>query len=459
MTEPPRTTDDAAREWRAAKCRSAIAAKRAVLGSMLRDNRVIADVLTLLSEESFRPENHLGKIFLCIAQLFQSGKSADLVTVYEQLCSQNFNIEITPTLISDLWDAAPTSANALEYARIVQEWNLRTKLIETSSEIAESIMNDSRPVADVLEECQRKVFAITTNELSDTTITLQQALIEAERCYDETYAGGTPGIDTGFGGLNEIIGGFHAKTITLLAARPSQGKTALAIALAMAAAKAGTPVFFVSLEQTSLEIAQRILCSLAKVSSTSLRRGKLKPDEEARLLAVRPDLETVNLLLDDRAGQTVTRIVSSCRRHRLRSKIGFVVIDYLQLITPEDRKATTNDQLTVISSRLKQMAKELAIPVLALAQLNRDSDKEQRRPRLSDLRGSGSLEQDADVVLLMYPQSEKVQADGRSADLIQILVEKQRNGAKGSVDLGYIGEQFRFVDLGNSPGPWDGDNG
>ena len=428
-------------------------AERSVLGSMLRDNGCIGDVLLALKKDDFYTDAHQ-KVFAAILALFDVGKPADLVTTFSALVQQDKHADVTPGYLGELWDAAPTSANVSHYARIVHDCSIKRRLNNAASKILADLTADGSPATEHLERAEKAVFAISELGTVGQTVSLGSAINDAFKRIDwRLERSDEAAVPTGFVDLDRLISGLQNGELVLLAARPSQGKTALGLSFTRhIITRHEMPVLFVSLEQSRIELAERLLCAQASVDSQRVRAGKLDDRDMDALVAAAQTLQKGGLLhIDDSPSQSLTRIGANARRLKARAGIRLLVIDYLQLIEPEDRKASEYERLSDISRRLKNLARELNIPVLALAQLNREVEgRTSGRPKLSDLRGSGSLEQDADVVMLLH----KGQSQG-TVDIINVLVEKQRNGPVGDVPLAFCRPFVRFENYAVGANPYD----
>jgi replicative DNA helicase len=369
-------------------------AERAVLGAMLRDNAVIADVVPIRRADYFRMDAHQ-VLFAGITDLFQQGQPVDLVTLAEALHRQN-QIERVGGygFLGDLWESGSTGTNAAHHARIVRDKALLRALCRAGAEIEAAARDQAGSPEQLLDEAEKTILAIA-----------QQ------------------GIESQARPLGRLIG----------------------LALAHHASRISVPSFVVSLEQRGEELAERLLCCKALVDGHRLRSGApMKPEERSRLTRAGDRLRDAPVFIDDAPSQRMLRIAANARRLKLREHIGLVVIDYLQLIEPENRREPRHEQVAGISRRLKQFARELNVPVVALAQLNREvENRVGQEPRLSDLRESGAIEADADVVLLLHRQGE--------GDLIQVLIAKQRNGPTGRVNLFFRRQHQRFENAIREP--------
>jgi replicative DNA helicase len=430
---------------RMARLPRSLEAERSVLGSMLRDNGTIPDVLQLLRAEDFATYAHQ-LVFAAIAALFEDGSPADLVTAADRLHQQGHTADVPYELLADLLEAAPTSANAVYYARIVLETALRRGLVVAGMEIAKEAQGSAGALDEVLAVADRRIQALFQAKANavDRIVPIGRALQEARDRYDQRAAG--PGasaeigvVMTGWADLDTITAGLQPTDLITIGARTSVGKTSLALGLTRNAILAGVPVLFVSLEMSRVQLAERLLCGHAAVDLHRFRLGRMSAEERDRIAEANHRLAPLPLFVDDTAGQSISRIAASARSYRQRHGIGLLVVDYLQLVEPENRRDPRHEQVGRISRRLKQLAKELQIPVVAPAQLGRAAE-DRDRPRLSDFRESGEIEQDADVAILMH----RPEPEPGKVDVIELLIKKQRNGPTGTVELVFRKESAHF---------------
>jgi replicative DNA helicase len=427
-------------------------AERCLLGSMLRDNAVIGDVLQIVRQENLYFDAHQ-KIFDGVTKLYDKANPVDLVTLAEWLREQKFIEDIGGyAYLGELWEAAPTAANAEYYAKIVRDKAMVRNLITAGTEILRDAYDQAQPADELLESSERKILDVAQLGITGQTLTLREAMGEAfdridartQKDYVES------GLPTGYIDLDEITAGLHNSELIILAARPSVGKTAMSLNICRniivgdrVRGVPPAPVFFVSLEQSRVELAERLLCAQARVDSHKLRKGHLSSDDMDKLIKAGDVLRQARLFIDDTPAQGMLRIAANARRLRKRHDIRLVVIDYLQLIDPDNKRDSRQEQVAQISRRLKFLARELKVPVLALAQVNRSSeDRQDHRPRLADLRESGSLEQDADTVLLLHRPGKY--EGGQEDNLTEVLVAKQRNGPTGDITLTFLKQYMRY---------------
>jgi len=345
--------------------------------------------------------------------------------------------------IGELWDAAASASNAEYYAKIVRDRALVRGLIYASSEILRDAYDQSDSPEALIEQAERRIFALAEHGQALTVWTAAEAINETlerlQRRVDAYRAGVLTGIPSGFQKLDALTAGFQASELTIIGARPSVGKTAILSSIARhATMETVAATFFASLEQSRHELMERFACNIGRIDSLDVRNANLNEDRLKEFHAAADSFRGAPFWVDDASGQSVHRIAANARRLKRRHGLKLVLIDYLQLIAFEDRRAPQHEQLGLISRSLKRLARELEIPVVALAQLNRGSEgRTDTRPRLSDLRGSGELEQDADVVLLLHRES-------RESDKLEIMVEKQRNGPTGVITMNFDRRYFRF---------------
>ncbi|MCI0683271.1 MAG: replicative DNA helicase [Gemmataceae bacterium] len=425
-------------------------AERGVLGSMLRDNELIPEVVQLVKAENFYVFAHQ-KIFEAMTTLaLERGQPADPVTLANYLKEKQWIEDAGGyAYIVELWEAAPSAGNHKYYAEIIREQALVRNLIHACNDLASDAYDQGQSAQELLDNAERRVLEIAEMGVTGDTKTLQEAIGEAYTRLDARKKRGHlaySGIPTGFIELDSLTAGFQDSELIIIAARPSVGKTAFALnVLRYITVEEGIPALFVSLEQSRIEIAERMLCSQARIRSDRLRKGHLGLEEQDKLHAGTDALSHAQLFIDDTPGQNMLRIAANARRLRLRSKIKTVVIDYLQLIDPDIKsRESRQEQVAAISRRLKFLARELKIPVIALAQVNRSSEERtDHRPRLSDLRESGAIEQDADTVILLHRP--EYHEPGQSEGVLEVIVGKQRNGPTGKVELMFEKEFMRFV--------------
>jgi replicative DNA helicase len=424
-------------------------AERSVLGSCLLHNESIDDVLTLLRANYFYAEAHQ-RIFSAMLAMYEGGiRGIDAVTLGHELQKRGNLAEIGgPAYLVQILETVPNAAHGEYYARIVRDKWLQRTLIDACTATLREAYDSADQTDEILARAEKRIFDIAENETSIDKIAIRDILDDTfARIFERMDQEGTiSGLHTGFHGLDDLTSGFQASELLVLAARPSMGKTALVCNFALAVSgDAKTGVLLFSLEQSRLELAERFLCIQARIDGHRLRQGELDDLEQHRLHEASNQLRQFSLFVDDTAGRTVSQIAAISRRLKRRHGIGLVIIDYLQLIESDDRNLPREQQISTITRRLKFLAKDLNIPVIALAQLNRAVEqREDKRPRLADLRESGAIEQDADIVMFLHRPEAYDPADRPGeADLI---VAKNRSGPIGTAPLVWMKEQLRFGD-------------
>lgn len=428
-------------------------AEASVLGGLLLDNGAWDRVGDLLSDSDFyRYEHRL--VFSAVSVLVNANRAADVITVFENLQSQGKADEVGGlAYLNSLAQYVPSSANIRRYAEIVRERSILRKLVSVSDEIATSAMNtNGKPVPHILDEAEQKIFNIGEEgsrmrqgfqSMGNLVIQLLDRVEEMSQNPNDIT-----GVPTGFFDLDRMTSGMQAGDLIVLAARPSMGKTALAINIAEnVALKEGLPVAVFSMEMGASQLAIRIVGSIGRIDQGRLRTGKLQDDEWPRLAEAVERLKTVSLSIDETPGLTPSELRASARRlARNCGKLGLVVVDYLQLMSGSsggdgDNRAT---ELGEISRGLKMLAKELQCPVIALSQLNRGVEQRtDKRPMMSDLRESGAIEQDADVIMFIY-RDDYYNKDSKEPGVAEIIIGKQRNGPTGTVKLTFLKPITKF---------------
>ncbi len=420
----------------------AVEVEQAVLGAMMLEQRAIVRAVEILDESCFYHAPH-SRIFAAMTDLFERGTAVDQLTLTEELKRRGQLDDVGGVVyLAKLGSEVATTANIDYHARIVLEKALSRKLIETSSEVIERAYAADEDVQTLIDNAEQKLFTLSENQIGEGFELLEKVMGETFEHLEHVHAGaGTVlGVDTGFADLNDQMSGFQKGDLVILAARPSVGKTALALTLARnAAVDAGVGVAIFSLEMSKMQLAQRLLSAETKVDLHKLRTGRLREEDWMHLTHNIDRLAQAPIHIDDTPGISVLEARAKARRLQREYGIDMVIIDYLQLMSGHARAQSREQEISHISRGLKAMAKELDVPVLALSQLSRAVEsRTDRRPQLSDLRESGSLEQDADVVMFIYrPEMYDLKSpDGESLEgLAQIIIGKQRNGPVGSVDL------------------------
>jgi len=433
-------------------------AEMGVLGSILLMHEAIDEVGDVLRPDHFYADRHQ-KIFGAVLGLYENGKRGiDAVTLAEELDRRNQLDEIGGVeYLSKILEAVPNAAHAKYYAKIVRDRWIQRSLAYACTEILEECYTGRRETEDILETAEQQVFRILEQQEKAEHLTIKDILDDAFQRIEarKGLGGGIAGLTSGFIDLDAQLNGFQGSELIILAARPSMGKTALVCNIAEAVADANKGCLIFSLEMSKLELAERLLCIRAKVNGHNLRAGTLDDVAYEALINASSELSRMPMFLDDQPSRTIGQISAVSRRVQRRFGLEIIIIDYLQLIEPEDRMAPREQQIAQITRRLKALSKELNVPVIALAQLNRGVEmREDKRPRLADLRESGAIEQDADVVMFLHrPAAYDPEDRPGEADLI---VAKNRNGPIGSVTLSWLSESMRFGNLARISEPAGG---
>lgn len=416
------------------------AAERALIGGALRWPACLDEVAGLVAADSFYDYRHQC-VFRAMAALREAGKPVDTVTVFEELRRRGQTADVPAAYLAELWDEVPTGANAVYHAGIVRDRHLARSLIHVAHELARDARDGVQPAEDLLAQAELALSAIRLAGRDARLLTMPEVLDRVTTRIDARGRSGGAGVPTGLDGLDALVGGFAGGELVCVAARPSVGKSALAQAIAANASRAGRRVLFASLEMAAVEVGQRFLVAESGVPNYLVRHGRLGGREAADLVAACERLRPLPVLFDEDPGLSVARLAAKARAARRRGGLDLVIVDYLQLMKPENPRAPRHEQVGAMSRGLKLLAKELDVPVVALSQLTRAVDSESRAPRLSDIRESGAVEQDCDVVILMHRPGE-TRSD---PELVELIVAKQRNGETGTVPLTYHGSRFRFA--------------
>ncbi len=432
--------------------------ERALLGSLLLSQNAMYEVADIVGVDSFYAGKHR-TVYDAMVSLYSKGEPIDVVTVSSKLKERKQLADIGgAAYLSEIANAAASPGSARHYAQGVQTKFVLRSLIDAAARISELGFEEDREVEEVLDEAQSAIFRVSNAPMLQTFTALKDELAEAwERLeHLQKNQGAMRGVPTGFPQLDNMLAGLQKSDLIILAARPSMGKSALALDIArQSATKHGTAVGMFTLEMSSQQMVDRMLAAQAGVNSWKLRTGKIsKDDEYERLQEGIATLSEAPIFIDDKPGSTVMSMRSVARRLKMEKGLGLIIIDYLQLITPSSGKSSESlvQQVTEISRSLKGMARELDVPVLALSQLSRAVEQRGGRPRLSDLRDSGSIEQDADVVMFIHREDMMGNRTVNEKNgIAEILIEKHRNGPVGKVELHFDEEKttFRSIDKSN----------
>jgi len=438
-------------------------AETSVLGGMLLDGNAVARAIEIVDDTMFYREANR-RIFRAMARLFQRGQVIDPVTVSEEL-KKTDELEAVGGMayLAELLDAVPTAANIEYHARIVRERALLRRLIEASSQIIRDCYEPGeRTVEQILDESEQRIFQVAQSHDREGFVWIKKILYPTFEKIEQLQAakGGLTGVPSGFPDLDEMTGGFQKGDLIIVAARPSMGKTAFVVSIALHAAIAHQiPVAIFSLEMSREQIVQRMLCAEGLVDLSRLLRGRLTDDDYVRLAQAAGHLNTAPIWIDDSGVLTALEMRAKARRLKAdQPDLGLVIVDYIQLMQASGRAENRQQEVSEISRSLKSLAKELEVPILALSQLSRAPEqRSDHRPQLSDLRESGSLEQDADVVMFLYrPEYYMSPEDAEEKGLAgraEVIIGKQRNGPTGIVELYFRREYTRFESLSRREEP------
>jgi len=423
-----------------------IEAEESVLGSMLIEGGAVLTALEILTPEDFYKENHR-IIFRRMIEMTEAQEAVDVVTLSDKMRATGELERIGGTAeLARLANFVPTAANVEYYAKMVSDKAVIRRLIGAATEIASSAYRGSEDLDELLDKAEQEIFHVAQRRTRQGYVALKDVLVETLEKLEHLASHGseTLGVPSGLGDLDRITTGFQPSDLIILAARPSVGKSSLVGNIARnACLRADIPVILFSLEMSKEQVAQRLLCSEAAIPSQKLRTGFLDEDEWRRLSSALGRLGEAKIFIDDTPGVSVMEVRTKCRRLKAEFGLGMVIIDYLQLMRPSHRAENRQQEISEISRSLKGLARELNVPVIACSQLSRAVEQRQKQiPQLSDLRESGAIEQDADIVMFLY-----VDPEMDRQNTIELIVAKQRNGPTGSVKLFFSKDIGRFEDL------------
>ncbi len=428
-----------------------------MLGAMLLSREAIADVVEVLEPEHFYKPAH-GHVFEAVLGLYGAGEPVDAVTVAEELRRSDLLDAVGGvSLLVDLQAATPAVGNAAYYARIVEDHALLRRLIRVSNEIAEIAYEVPDDVAKAVDDAEARMFDVAQRRVTNSTKRIEDLLEDNLDRLEALFERGETitGVPTGYDDLDELLSGLQDNALYVVGARPAMGKTAFALGMGSnAAMKSNKPVMIFSLEMSKLELSQRILCSDARVDASRVKTGSLDDNDWKRISHAVGRLTEAPIYIDDSPHTTVMEIRAKARRLQSRvGDLGMVIVDYIQLMSGRSTAESRQVEVSEMSRDLKILARELQAPVIALAQLNRGLEQRQdKRPMLSDLRESGALEQDADVVMFLY-RDEVYNAESEQQGIAEVIVAKHRNGPTGTVKLAFLGKYTRFENMARHAGP------
>ncbi len=431
-----------------------IEAEQSVLGSLMLDKEAIIRVADLLKPDDFYRGIH-GIVYQIMLGLYEKNEPIDLLSLTNRLEEKNKLEEIGGhTYLTSLVNMVPTAAHVTHYAKIVRNKKTLRDLIDTSHKITELSYQEPEDIESLVDEAEQKIFGVSQQSISQKFMPVKESLEGAFERIDKLHRGDevTRGIPTGFSDLDNYLAGFQKSDLIILAARPSLGKTSMALDFVRhAATKNKTPIAFFSIEMSKEQLVDRLICSQAEVDLWRMRTGRLSgegPDNDfQRIQRSLDELSAAPIFIDDTPSPTVIQMRAMARRLQAEHKLGLIVIDYLQMIQPRNPNDSPVQQVTEISRNLKALAREINVPVLALSQLSRAvENRSPAIPKLSDLRDSGSIEQDSDVVLMIY-REDKDKRDSERKNIAELIIAKHRNGPIGKIELFFNESHVSFKTL------------
>ena len=427
-----------------------VEAEQSVVGAMIMDRDAVTVASEMLTSEDFYQKQY-GILFDAMTELYAEGKPIDLITLQNRLKEKDVPPEISSLeFVRDMITAVPTSANVKYYAEIVAEKAQLRRLIKVNEEIVTACYAGKDRVEDIMEDTERKIFQVLQRKSNDEFVPIKEVVLNA---LDKIEAasrskGSVTGHATGFIDLDYKTAGFQPSDLILIAARPSMGKTAFVLNIAeYMAFRSNLTVAIFSLEMSKEQLVNRLFALESRVDSQALRTGNLSDNDWASLIEAAGVIGRSNLVIDDTPGISIAELRSKCRKLKLENNLGIIMIDYLQLMTGSRRSESRQQEISEISRSLKEIARELQVPVIALSQLSRAVEQRpDHRPMLSDLRESGAIEQDADVVMFLY-RDDYYNHDTEKKDVAEVIIAKQRNGAIGTVELAWLPRFTKFANM------------
>ncbi len=427
-----------------------IEAEQSVIGAMIMDRDAVTVASEMLNVEDFYQKQY-GVLFEAMTELYSEGKPIDLITLQNRLKEKDVPPEISSLeFVRDMITTVPTSANVRYYAEIVSEKALLRRLIKVNEDIAAACYAGKERVEDIMEDTEKNIFKVLQRRTNDDFVPIKEVVLNA---LDKIEAasrskGNVTGMATGFIDLDYKTSGFQPSDLILIAARPSMGKTAFVLNIAeYMAFRSNETVAIFSLEMSKEQLVNRLFALESRVDSQILRTGNLSDSDWANLIEAAGTIGRSNLIIDDTPGISVSELRSKCRKYKLEHNLGIIMIDYLQLMQGSRRSESRQQEISDISRSLKEIARELQVPVVALSQLSRAVEQRpDHRPMLSDLRESGAIEQDADVVMFLY-RDDYYNHDTEKKDVAEVIIAKQRNGPIGTVELAWLPRFTKFANM------------
>lgn len=425
-------------------------AEQSVIGAMLMDDKAITTVAEILTPEDFYIAAY-GKLYQAMVELHDAGKPVDNVVLQEKLKSMNVPPEVSSLeFLTEAVAQVQTSANVKHYANIVSEKSTLRRLIRLNQEIENVCYSEAEPLESILDETEKKVFQLVQKRSTEDFVPVRKIVRNAIDKIEiaSKNKGSVTGIPTGFIDLDYKTAGFQPSDLILVAARPSMGKTAFELNLAQYMAfKKNLTVALFSLEMSKEQLVNRMFSLESNVDAQKLRTGQLTDQEWERLVEGARIISNSNLIIDDTPGISISELRSKCRKYKMEHNLAIVMIDYLQLMSGNGKSESRQNEISEISRSLKALARELSVPVVALSQLSRKvEERPDHRPMLSDLRESGAIEQDADVVMFLY-RDDYYHKDSEKKGISEVIIAKQRNGPIGTVELIWLPEYTKFANM------------
>ncbi len=431
-----------------------ISAEQAALGSMLLQEDAILHGVDILRPKDFYKKSHQ-VIFKCILELFEKSRGVDLVTLTEELNRVNLLEEIGGvTYLTNLINSVPTAANIEYYIKIIEEKSILRNLINSATKIISMGYEEKEDAKILLDKAEHLMFEVSERNLGQSFVPIKEILQDSFEKIESLYHRGEfiTGVPSGFDEFDDITTGFQPSELIVIAGRPGMGKTAFCMTIAQyIAVSKSIPVAVFSLEMSKSQLVQRMLCSEARVDAHNLRKGRLAESDWPTLSMAAGRLASAPIFIDDTAGISCLEIKAKARRLKAQHNLGLVIVDYLQLISSSGRMENRQQEISEISRSLKGLARELNVPVIAVSQLSRAVEqRERKKPRLSDLRESGAIEQDADLVVFIF-REEYYRPKTEKKGIAEVIISKQRNGPTGQIDLAFVKEYAKFENLARIP--------
>lgn len=430
---------------------SDIAAEQAVLGSMLVDKEAVIKAIEILKPTDFYRQDN-SEIFAAMVDVYAKGEPVDFLTVREALKLRNALEKVgSDAYVSSLIDNVPTTSNVDAYIKIVEQKAMLRSLIKAANDVISYGYAENEEVDKIIDMTEKRIFDVLQNRNTKGYASIKDVLVDTFDTLERLYSSksSVSGMESGFKDLDLKTSGLNNSDLIIVAARPAMGKSAFALNIATAVAKSGVPVLIFTLEMSKEQMVNRILCSEAQVDSMKVRTGKLDTNDWVKLGKASGDLAETPIYIDDAPGLSPVELRAKCRKAKLEKNIGMVVIDHMQLMEASNSSLSPIQAMSEISRSLKILAKELNVPVIALSQLSRAAEQRpDHRPMLSDLRESGSIEQDADIVMFLY-RDDYYNPETEKKNVAEVIIAKNRQGSTGTVELAWLPQYTKFANYYN----------